>query len=353
MARMAGAVLAMKAEPIPAARAPEPDLAAKLAFLRRPEAFPHAPQRVEAVETHLSWVFLAGDRVYKLKKPVAHAFGDLTTVEGRRRNCLDELALNRRFAPQVYLDVVPLTRDDTGALRLGGDGTAVDWLVAMRRLPQDATLEARLRDRRATPDDIASVAGCLARFYRDAEPVPADPDLYCDGFAARGKRECAFLRNPGLGLPPEAVRAAANRLRAFLAADRPLLRARAAEGRIVEGHGDLRPEHVFLMPEPVIIDCLEFSRALRLLDPADELAYLAMECARLGGGWVRATLFQAYSAHSGDRVAPALVDFHWTIHALRRARQAAERFGEMPAAQQARWRRQALDYLALAAGCER
>ncbi len=340
----------MKVDLVPNTGDSPPDLAAKIAFLQQPGALAGASQRVEAIETHLSWVFLTADRVFKLKKPVAHEYVDLTTVEGRRWNCIEELRLNRRFAPEVYLDLIPLTVTPQGAMRLGGDGRVIDWLVVMKRLPQEATLQARLCSGSATAGDIERLAGWLARFYRAATPVPTDPDQYCDRFLARALQESTSLLDPASRLPAGQVEAAIGRLRAFLDTDRHLLCARARDGRIVEAHGDLRPEHVFLMSEPVIIDCLEFSRALRLLDPVDELAYLAMECAHLGHPWVRDVLFAAYWSASADAVLPGLADFYWIARALRRARQAIAHLKDDAVRDPAKWRCQAERYLALASG---
>lgn len=108
--------------------------AEKVAFLRTPAAYPTHPRRVDVIETHMSWVFLAGDRVYKLKKPVHYPFLDFRTLASREFHCREEVRLNRRLAPHVYLGVVPLTQDHGGALALGGGGEVVDWLVEMRRL---------------------------------------------------------------------------------------------------------------------------------------------------------------------------------------------------------------------------
>src|SRR5687767_6232887 len=111
-------------------------------WLARTESYPHAPSHVEVIETHISRVFLAGPLVYKLKKPVRFDFLDFSTPQKREQACRAELRLNRRLAPQAYLDVVPITRTAHGEFRLGGEGEPLDWLVQMRRLPTDQTLEA-------------------------------------------------------------------------------------------------------------------------------------------------------------------------------------------------------------------
>ena len=107
---------------------------AKVAFLMQPSAYPEPTPHVERVETHMSWVFLTDRHAYKLKKPVVYDYLDYGTLAARRRNCREELRLNRRLAPNVYLDILPLAQDEFGRLRLGGPGEVVDWLVVMRRL---------------------------------------------------------------------------------------------------------------------------------------------------------------------------------------------------------------------------
>lgn len=139
-------------------------LDAKVEALRQPSIYPENPSRVTALETHMSWVFLTDDRAYKLKKPVRYEFLDFSTIEARRHDCEEELRLNWRLAKDVYLDVVPLVADADGNLHLGGDGVAVDWLVKMRRLPAERTLQEAIRNNSYTDDDIARVASLLSRF---------------------------------------------------------------------------------------------------------------------------------------------------------------------------------------------
>lgn len=325
-----------------------PDLAAKLAFLRDPRAYPKPTGRVEAIETHLSWVFLTDDRVYKLKKPVRHECGDLTTLEGRRHNCLEELRLNRRLAAPVYIDALPLVSRPDGKLHIGGEGIAVDWLVVMKRLPETTTLQRRIAEERVTATDIERIAILLARFYRAAAPVPVDPGAYWARLCARIERETQALTRPTLGLPAARIRSAADRARSFASNNRSLIEGRAEQSRVIEAHGDLRPEHIFLLPAPTIIDCLEFSAELRRLDPAEELAYLALECAHLGAHWIGEVLFAVYARETGDRVPDALVGFYRCGRALLRARLAIAHLDDPAVLDPDKWRRQAAGYLELA-----
>ena len=320
-------------------------LAAKLAFLRRPDSYPERPRAVEAIETHMSWVFLTEDRAYTLKKPVRHAGLDFSSLTLRRGHCEAEMRLNPRLAPQVYLGLVALTLDASGAMHLDGPGRTIEWLVAMRRLPPHRMLDRAVRERTASRIDVERAATLLAEFYRDAAPIEMAAADYRRHIADEIAESRAQLLAPGAGLPRQLVERILRRQCDWLESGGALLDRRAAEHRIVEGHGDLRPEHVFLGPPPQVIDCLEFCRDLRLVDPADELAFLAMECQRLGVSWIGDMLFAAYSERTGDWPPSSLIAFYKTLRATVRARLAIMHLLDSDVRKRSQWRPQALDYL--------
>ena len=235
--------------------------------------------RVDRVETHFSWLFLTGTHVYKLKKPVHDDVVDLRTVESRRRNCLTEMRVNRRFAAGVYEAVLALVADDEGRYRLAAAGRACDWVLRMRRLPAHRALDRIIARGELDTAALAPVVALLWRVYgRRALPVTAETHRARLGsIIDENARE---LLRPSFGLPRGSIESICGAQRSLL--DAYALGARAQHHRIVEGHGDLRPEHVFLTDPPCVIDALEFSRALRIADTADELGYLALECERLG-----------------------------------------------------------------------
>jgi len=323
-------------------------LEAKVAFLRRAEAYPETPIGVEVLETHMSWVFLTDRHAYKLKKPVRFDSLDFSTVELRRRDCEEEVRLNRRLAPDVYLGTLALTADERGALSLGGAGEVVDWLVWMRRLPADRMLDARVLSGALRRAEVRPAALRLARFFAEAERVTLAPAEYRRRLAEGVEGDRRALSRPEFGLPRERVEALARAEEACLERHAALFDRRVEEGRLVEGHGDLRPEHVCLTSEPAIIDCLEFSRELRLLDPADELAFLALECERLGAAEVGGWFLEAYTETTGDAPPPLLLRFHRTYRALRRAKIAVWHLEDAEVREPARWIARARRYLELA-----
>lgn len=327
----------------------EPGIEAKVAFLRRPEAYPERPESVEVVETHMSWVFLIERDVYKLKKPVRWDSLDFSTPALRKRDCEEEVRLNRRLARDVYLGTTELTFEPAAGLALGGAGEPVDWLVHMRRLPAERMLDALIRRGRLDEAEVRPAALHLARFYAEARPLALDPPAY-RGRLARGVRDdLRELSRPELGLCRSRVGALAEAQLRFLAEKPALFDERVLAGRIIEGHGDLRPEHICLAPEPAIIDCLEFSAELRILDPADELAFLLLECERLGSARAGRFFLDAYREVSGDEPPEPLLRFHRTYRAMRRATIAVWHLADPGVGDPARWRERARCYLALAA----
>ena len=324
-------------------------LEAKVAHLSRPESYPEQPTALEVIQTHMSFVFLSNRHAYKLKKPVRYEFLDFSTLEARHADCLEEVRLNRRLAPDVYLDVVALTRAPEGPLRLGGDGKAVEWLVRMRRLPRELMLDRAISEERVTAEDVRRFMLVLTRFYRHAEPVTMDASRYRQRFAREIRSNHRELSVRDYGLPPTLVESITTSQLETLAREATLLEQRAAQGRIVEGHGDLRPEHIFLGHEPVFIDCLEFNRDWRLLDPVEEIAYLWLECEHTGAAWVGEAALEIYSERTGDAPAARLLRFYKSVRASLRAKLSVWHLRDhLDAAAQVKWKHRARAYLELA-----
>jgi aminoglycoside phosphotransferase family enzyme len=324
------------------------ELARKLAFLARPQSYPDAVERVSAVETRVSWVFLAGSFAYKLKKPIRLPYLDFRRVDARRRDCANEVRLNRRLAPGIYLGVVALTRDASGGLALGQDGPAVDWLVKMRRLPASGMLDC-LIGRHAVPEPgLRELVLRLVRFYREAASVPWSPSFYVRRLIRDAEENAGELLIPDYALPAPRVRAILATQLHCLAEAAPRFEQRVRDGRVVEGHGDLRPEHICLEPGPYVIDCVEFKREFRQLDAVDELAFLAQECERLGDPEVGERILALYAACSGDTLDPALVSYYKSHRACLRAKIAAWHLRDPGVTDPGKWWKLANVYVDLA-----
>jgi aminoglycoside phosphotransferase family enzyme/predicted kinase len=302
---------------------------AQVEGLLRPEAYPWRPAAVELVETHVSWVFLAGNRVVKVKKPVSYGFVDHTTLESRRRSCEDEVQLNRRLTDGVYLGVVPIVLETAG-YRVDAEGKPVEWATLMRRLPAERMLDALLALGEMPPHLGERLADRLIPFHRDEAAFCEGPANEAAAAASAVVTENLTELEPFAGEPlaPAQLGLVAEALRGFIAERGHLLRDRAAARWIREGHGDLRVEHVCLEGRPngeiQIFDCVEFSCSLRCADVASDLAFLLMDLERLGAQEAAGALVARYRAGSVD-LPDALLRFYKAHRALVRAKVACLR----------------------------
>jgi aminoglycoside phosphotransferase family enzyme/predicted kinase len=335
--------------------------------LCRPEAYPRPVARVELRQTHISLLFFADDRVYKVRKPVDLGFLDFTTLERRRRDCDDEVRLNRRLAKGVYLGVVPITRGGDGRLCVGGEGAAVEWAVEMVRLPAERMLASLLDRGEVDNQQMNAIAALLAGFHASAA-TGAGVDEYGSPAAIAANVAQNFDQLGGFvdpePLAPGRPLAAwtplqhsflRERAQSHLDGHRPLLERRVREGRIREGHGDLHAEHLCFTAEGLVVfDCVEFSRALRCGDVAADLAFLAMDLDYRGYPGFAGYLVKRYAAVTGDAELPALEAFYKGYRALVRAKVSVLTAAD-PAVEESQQRelvRKAMRYVQLAAAYE-
>jgi len=326
------------------------DLVRKVEFLRDPRAYRGRTRQVDAIETHMSWLFLTDTRAFKLKKPVTYPFLDFSTLARRKFFCEEELRLNRRLAAATYRRIVPLRCSRSGHLSLHADirhGRVVDWLVEMRRLPAAAMLDVTIGEGRLSLADVEALAARLAAFYARCDPVIADGELYLRNLAREQRINRAILLRPEFGLTADAGPAldAVDRALAELT---PAIVHRVDRGYVVEGHGDLRPEHVCLAPPMQVIDALEFNRAMRIVDPYDEVGYLGLECDMLGADWVSPVLIGLLSSRLGHPPGLRLTAFYRAFRALLRARLCMAHLLDAKVSRAARWRPLARRYIAAA-----
>jgi len=309
------------------------------------------PGSIVVRETHISYVFLVGDRAYKVKKSVVLPFLDYGTPQRRRAMCREEVRLNRRLAPDLYLGVRALVPCADGfELVPENEPRAVEYLVEMRRFDEACTLAARLARGELTHEHVSAVGRALARFHSDARRVTS-AGLPVLAIERRMAAECGEL------LAVVEQRAEVERVldlersaHAFIAGHAGMLDARARHGRIRDGHGDLRAEHVLLNDTVRVFDGIEFDSALREVDVADDLAFLVMDLEALGGQRYVPALVRAYRGAGGDPGDDALIAFYATHRALVRAKVALLRAAQHPlsSAEHGHESATARDFLALA-----
>ncbi len=316
-----------------------------LTALAEPGAYPHSAAALEVRHTHISAVFLAGDHVYKVKKPLDLGFLDFTTLERRRHFCCEEVRLNRRLAPSVYLGVVPIVARGDG-VRVGGEGEPVEWAVHMRRLPDDATLEQRLGRDEVTPAILEILARRLAAFHRDAAAGDRISRFGSWEVVARNAREnfeqTAVHR--GTVVSVEVHRRARALTEEALVTHRELVDGRARAGIPRDTHGDLHLDHVYLFPdrEPpddlIVVDCIEFNERFRYADPVADLAFLTMDLAFHGHRDLASTLAEHYFRFAQDAPGGELLPLYASYRAAVRAKVRGLEFfeGEVPQAERER-----------------
>jgi aminoglycoside phosphotransferase family enzyme len=268
-------------------------------------------------------------------------------LEKRRFFCNEEVRLNRRLAAISYLDVLCLTCNEAGELALSGNGEVVEWLVEMMRLDEAETLESRLRRGLVTRSDVEELGRYLADFYSRSQLQIGDGGEYLQHLRQEQKINQLILYRPDLGLEESAAETLAV-VDAALESSAGEIECRIAQGLIVEGHGDLRPEHVFLLHPPQIIDCLEFNRSMRLLDPYDEVNYLGIECEMLGAPWARPLLLEVLKGRLENAPSPQFMAMISGFRGLLRARLSIAHFLEGEVRQPEKWRPLAVKYLEFA-----
>jgi aminoglycoside phosphotransferase family enzyme/predicted kinase len=295
--------------------------------LQDPAAYPHPADDLRVHHTHISVVVLAGPFAYKVKKPVDLGFLDFTTLEKRRYFCGEEVRLNRRLAPDVYLDVVPLTVRDSG-LRVGGGGDPVEYAVKMRRLPPEATALARLERGELSPEDVDRLAIHIARFHREAASGEHVARYGRFEVVAGNARENfdQSLGHIGRTVQREVFERSRALTETQLKRHRRLIQERARAGVPRDTHGDLHLEHVYFLPDRpppddlAIIDCIEFNERFRFADPISDMAFLAMDLAFRDRRDLARRFAESYLAAAGETAGGDLLPLYRSYRSAVRAK---------------------------------
>jgi aminoglycoside phosphotransferase family enzyme/predicted kinase len=298
--------------------------------MKRPDFYPHPADGIEIKETHISRVFLAGEFVYKIKKPLDLGFLDFTTIEKRRHFCTLEVELNQRLTKNIYLGVVSITISDKG-YELGGPGPVVEYAVKMQRLA-DKFAMASLLDINAVDDKkIRLLLDVLTKFYsetkidKQAEKFGSRKFIAADCHENFAQTAC-FAENLFDSGLFETIRKATA---AFLRRKRPLFEKRLKSGKIKDCHGDLRTDHIYFMDDQVqIIDCIEFNERFRYGDIASDIAFLLMDLDSRGHGTTAENILSQYFLRTGDSDLMLLADFYKCYRAMVRFKVFCIRAGE-------------------------
>jgi aminoglycoside phosphotransferase family enzyme len=279
--------------------------------LLKPETYAHHPQKVELVQTQMSFLFLTGDYVYKVKKPVDLGYLDYTSLEKRRFFCQQEIELNRRLCPDTYLEVVPIV-NRRGQIHLDGEGDIIEYAVKMKQLPADRMMDKLLPQDLVTGEMVTRVAEKLAAFHHKAVTSPE--------ISAYGKPEAIKInidenfaqteKYIDISIPSDKY----NRIKAytynFAKSNKSLFDKRVKDGRIRDCHGDLHAAHVCISNGICIYDCIEFNDRFRYGDVASEVAFLAMDLDRFQHIDLSQAFVNAYVRLSRDKELLQLLNFY-------------------------------------------
>jgi uncharacterized protein len=285
--------------------------------LTRPETYPHSTDRIAVQETHISKVFLTGTRVYKVKKAVDFGFLNYATLSKRQYFCQQEVLLNRRLAPSVYLEVAAITFDGR-KIAVHGDGEIVEYAVCMRQLHAEQSLLNRLHAGRIEKKEVEAVVDRLRAFYLQADASRAS--------AAWGEQD-VIRQNctdnfdrirplAGQEISQECLEAVQRATDLFLNREDLIFERRMQQGFVRDGHGDLRCGHIYVDGEIQIIDCIEFDARYRCGDIAADIAFLAMDLDFEGFPGTARTIAESYARQAADPVLLMLLDFYKCYRAM-------------------------------------
>ena len=257
--------------------------------------FPVPCHRPRLVETHISWVIICDDHVFKIKKPMHYSFLDFSTAEKRKYYCEREVMLNNRLTTDVYLGVLPVCRAH-GSLTIGGpDGEEIDCALKMRRLDSSKQMDVLLKEHKVSNSQITSLAKQVAGFHRKALVVYPNDVLDIQTKFNDLANERNFVQQQLSKESSDLISAAVEMSDRFLRMNESLLRQRMRSGFIRDCHGDLHSRNIFLLEEPVIFDCIEFNDDYRCIDVLNEVAFLCMDLDAFGRSDLAELFMQTYN----------------------------------------------------------
>lgn len=321
--------------------------------LLSPEAYPEPVCNVQLLQTHISWILLAGAFAYKIKKPVNFGFLDFSTLERRRFYCHEEVRLNRRLCPEIYLGVVPVRESATGA-SFAGNGRILDYAVKMVRLPEERMADRLLSRGELTADDVKRIAATVAKFHLNAGRGK-DTDSYGSLQAIRANWDENFRQTEdfiGVTLSPEDLLLLREWVDDFMTTNADLFAGRVTGGFIRECDGDIHLENICLTERVCIFDCIEFNDRFRFGDTAADIAFPLMDLEFSGRRDLAGIFLDEYLAVSKDTGAPELIDFYRVYRAVVRGKVESFRLKDsgIPAEEKQAARERAIRYFRLARG---
>jgi aminoglycoside phosphotransferase family enzyme len=277
--------------------------------LMKPEAYDEEPGRIDLIQTHISFVFLTGNFVYKVKKAVDLGFLDFTTLEKRRFFCEKELELNRRLCGDMYLEVVPINRSN--AIKIKGEGETIEYAVKMKRMPQESMMSRLLEENKVDTTLIDRIAKILAEFHSKAETNTRISEFGSSAIETNWKENFQQTEEfVGKTLSMKDFKLIRKNIEDFMKRRVPLFEKRMAEGRIRDCHGDVHSGNIFVTDGIYIFDAIEFNERIRYTDVAADVAFLAMDLDFKGRPDLSDFFVKSYVEYSGDQELIKLLTFY-------------------------------------------
>ncbi len=283
-----------------------------LESLNRPESYDSPVREIRLIQTHISWVFLTGDFVYKIKKPVDFGFLDFTTLEKRKKFCRKELEINRMFSPEIYIDVLPVNRSDY-SIKINGPGETIDYAIKMKQLPQENLMNELLDKNLIETKTIDSIAEILTEFYsktqtfRDPHSIGSFETVRFN-WRENFRQTRAFI---GETIDQKTFEFIEGRVSGFMEKNRDLFGKRLREGKIKWCHGDLHSGNIFVVDSKVyIFDAIEFNERFACSDIASDIAFLSMDLDFRHRKFLSDYFIKKYIEKSGDSEIEKLLDFY-------------------------------------------
>lgn len=274
-------------------------------------AYPEQTKKVELVQTHISLVFITDNFVYKVKKPVNFGFLDFSSLEKRKYYCQQEVMLNKRLSPEIYLSVVPVV-DKNGRFVFGEEGNIVDYAVKMERIPTDRIMSRLLKENKLTEQMIEAVGEKIAGFHKSAE-TSSETSKFGEIAVIKTNTDENFEQTEkyvGVTIARHQFEMIKNYTNNFYQSKHKIFNKRIADSKIKDCHGDLHMEHICIVDKIIIFDCIEFNERFRYSDTAADIAFLAMDLDYHGRKDLSNILINSYIKFSGDDSLPDMLDFY-------------------------------------------
>ncbi|MCL2358510.1 MAG: hypothetical protein LBH74_05840 [Nitrososphaerota archaeon] len=295
----------------------------------KPETYPEPVSKIELIQTHISFVFLTEQYVYKIKKPVNFGFLDFSTLEKRHVYCEKELQLNRRLCPSIYLEVVPINKSDK--LKIGGDGQTIEYAVKMRRLPQEQLMIQLLQKGKIDEKIIDEIAAIVAKFHSEAQTSPEINVFggleivrtnWVENFAQTQKYIGQTISVVDYALIQQ-------KINHFMDKNQILFERRIADGRVRDCHGDLYSSNIFVTDQICIFDAIEFNDRFRYSDVASDVAFLAMDLDYQNRSDLSDYFIKQYTLYSKDAQLAQMIPFYKCYRAYVRGKVVSFRIDDL------------------------